>query len=142
LSTTDHLPFIFWNRQRKEGIFYPTRLALGVASGLKNNPAAAGALDAAESSKVGFIIVETNYRVYAYTDSELPVSLLALFSEVLHRCAKIKSEKSMSSFFANVKMGSLKKFVFSQVPRDDCRVDNQGQCQSGPEERHLGRSNP
>lgn len=33
----------------------------------------------------GYIIVETNYRVYAYTDSKLQVSLLALFTELLYR---------------------------------------------------------
>lgn len=30
-------------------------------------------------------MVETNYRVYAYTDSNLQVALLALFTELLYR---------------------------------------------------------
>ena len=33
----------------------------------------------------GYIIVETNYRVYAYTDSSLQVALLALFSDLMYR---------------------------------------------------------
>ena len=33
----------------------------------------------------GYIIVETNYRIYAYTDSKLQISLLALFTELLYR---------------------------------------------------------
>jgi transcription initiation factor TFIIH subunit 4 len=33
----------------------------------------------------GYVIVETNYRVYAYTDSKLQISLLALFTELLYR---------------------------------------------------------
>lgn len=33
----------------------------------------------------GYIIVETNYRIYAYTDSNLKISLLALFSDLLFR---------------------------------------------------------
>lgn len=33
----------------------------------------------------GYIIVETNYRVYAYTESKLQISLLALFTELLYR---------------------------------------------------------
>ncbi|CDQ84159.1 unnamed protein product [Oncorhynchus mykiss] len=33
----------------------------------------------------GFIVVETNYRLYAYTNSELQIALVALFSECLYR---------------------------------------------------------
>lgn len=33
----------------------------------------------------GYIIVETNYRVYAYTESKLQISLMALFTELLYR---------------------------------------------------------
>ena len=38
----------------------------------------------------GYIVVETNYRVYAYTDSNLQVALLALFCEMLYRWVMIK----------------------------------------------------
>lgn len=34
---------------------------------------------------MGYIIVETNYRIYAYTNSHLQISLLALFSELLYK---------------------------------------------------------
>jgi transcription initiation factor TFIIH subunit 4 len=37
------------------------------------------------SYEKGYIIVETNYRVYAYTESKLHISLLALFTELLYR---------------------------------------------------------
>ena len=30
-------------------------------------------------------MVETNYRIYAYTDSNLQIALLGLFTEVLYR---------------------------------------------------------
>lgn len=33
----------------------------------------------------GYIIVETNYRVYAYTDSSLQLAILSTFTEMLHR---------------------------------------------------------
>ncbi|CAG0916404.1 unnamed protein product [Notodromas monacha] len=69
---------------RKEGLFYPTRLALGLASGLKNSSVLSWR-EAEEAAQAGFLIVETNYRVYAYTESELPISLLAMFTEMLHR---------------------------------------------------------
>lgn len=46
--------------------------------------ATVGADDDQEQDK-GHIVVETNYRVYAYTDSNLQVALLALFTELLYR---------------------------------------------------------
>lgn len=45
--------------QRKIKRFYPTRLAIQLANGVDNNFQAKG--------EKGFIIVETNQRVYAYT---------------------------------------------------------------------------
>lgn len=38
----------------------------------------------------GYIIVETNYRVYAYTDSNLQVALLGLFTELIYRYNFVK----------------------------------------------------
>ena len=31
-------------------------------------------------------MAETNYRVYAYTDSSLQIALLGLFTEIMYRC--------------------------------------------------------
>lgn len=58
--------------------FYPTRLALNIATG-QNKPVAR------DMEKEGYIVVETNYRVYAYTNSNLQVALLGLFCEMLYR---------------------------------------------------------
>ncbi|XP_033929465.1 general transcription factor IIH subunit 4 isoform X1 [Melopsittacus undulatus] len=68
---------LVFQRKRKSRRFYPTRLAIALASGPSGTPP--------ESSARGFILVETNYRIYAYTDSELQVALIALFSELLYR---------------------------------------------------------
>ncbi len=38
-----------------------------------------------ERHREGYIVVETNYRVYAYTSSDLQVSLIGLFAEPLYR---------------------------------------------------------
>ena len=60
-------------------VFYPTRLATTLTSD-------AGALRSAISSTTaeagtsGFIVLETNYRIYAYTSSALQISILALFT--------------------------------------------------------------
>ncbi|OLL23595.1 RNA polymerase II transcription factor B subunit 2 [Neolecta irregularis DAH-3] len=54
--------------------FYPTKLAISLTA----NP-----LDPEEptqsKSEQGFIILETNYKLYAYTDSPLQISILNLF---------------------------------------------------------------
>lgn len=73
---------LVYQRKRKAGRFYPTRLALNITS--KNAVATVGQEDDYEQDK-GHIVVETNYRVYAYTDSNLQVALLALFTELLYR---------------------------------------------------------
>ena len=36
-------------------------------------------------SNIGYIIVETNYKVYAYTSSELQIALLSLFVHLQYR---------------------------------------------------------
>ncbi|XP_064649377.1 general transcription factor IIH subunit 4-like isoform X2 [Lineus longissimus] len=69
---------LVYQRKRKSHRYYPTRLAINLASGLSKN-----SVDT--NSKEGYIVVETNYRVYAYTGSALQVALLALFCEMLYR---------------------------------------------------------
>ena len=79
--------------------FYPTRLATTLTSdsGAVNNPIA-GALSGPTStgqSKAGsgFIIVETNYRIYAYTSSPLQISLIALFTTLKYRFPNLVTGK-------------------------------------------------
>jgi transcription initiation factor TFIIH subunit 4 len=38
-----------------------------------------------ERHREGFLVVETNYRIYAYTNSDLQVALIGLFAELLYR---------------------------------------------------------
>jgi transcription initiation factor TFIIH subunit 4 len=38
-----------------------------------------------ERHREGFLVVETNYRIYAYTNSDLQVALIGLFAEMLYR---------------------------------------------------------
>ncbi|KAJ1530657.1 hypothetical protein ONE63_005529 [Megalurothrips usitatus] len=68
---------LVYQRKRKGGRFYPTRLALNIAAGQTSAPG--------DIERVGYIVVETNYRVYAYTDSNLQVALVALFCEMMYR---------------------------------------------------------
>lgn len=62
-------------KSRKEKRFYPTRLAIQLANGLSED-------EEKIRDETGFIIVETNYRLYAYTTSQLQINLLALFTEL------------------------------------------------------------
>jgi transcription initiation factor TFIIH subunit 4 len=73
---------LVYQRKRKAGRFYPTRLALNITS---KNPVTLIPDDESTAQDKGYIVVETNYRVYAYTDSNLQVALLGLFTELLYR---------------------------------------------------------
>lgn len=70
---------LVYQRKRKSQRYYPTRLAINLASGLSQFSATAAA------AQKGFIVVETNYRLYAYTNSQLQIALIALFCEMLYR---------------------------------------------------------
>lgn len=79
--------------------FYPTRLATTLTSDSSaiNNPIS-GALSGPSGtgpSKAGsgFIIVETNYRIYAYTSSPLQISLIALFTTLKYRFPNLVTGK-------------------------------------------------
>ncbi|XP_013137381.1 PREDICTED: RNA polymerase II transcription factor B subunit 2 isoform X1 [Papilio polytes] len=88
---------LVYQRKRKAGRFYPTRLALNITCVREGSappaappaPPAPGARGAAGAGGAagarGYIVVETNYRVYAYTQTSLQVALLGLFTELLYR---------------------------------------------------------
>lgn len=73
---------LVYQRKRKAGRFYPTRLALNICN--KHSTVTAMNESEAQQDKCN-IIVETNYRIYAYTDSNLQIALLGLFTELLYR---------------------------------------------------------
>uniref|UniRef100_A0A671R6N3 General transcription factor IIH subunit 4 n=1 Tax=Sinocyclocheilus anshuiensis TaxID=1608454 RepID=A0A671R6N3_9TELE len=60
---------LVFQRKRKSRRYYPTRLAITLAAGVTVNPASgSSALGATPGTgDAGFIVVEINYRVYAYT---------------------------------------------------------------------------
>ncbi|XP_062905909.1 general transcription factor IIH subunit 4-like [Mobula hypostoma] len=67
---------VFQRKFKSQG-FYPTRLAINLALGVSGS--------AIDVRCQGYIVVETNYRIYAYTDSELQLAVIVLFSEMLYR---------------------------------------------------------
>jgi transcription initiation factor TFIIH subunit 4 len=85
--------------QHKRSMFFPTRLATTLTSGgsslrsisegvaaataaaLAPSPQPAGPLGSSGDQQ-GSVIVETNYRIYAYTQSTLQIAVLALFCKL------------------------------------------------------------
>lgn len=57
---------------RKESWFIPTKLATNLSMSLSDT----------SSRKQGFVVVETNFRLYAYSSSKLHCEILRLFSRV------------------------------------------------------------
>lgn len=79
--------------------FYPTRLATTLTSDSSalGNPIA-GTLSGpvggdSNQPGSGFIIIETNYRLYAYTSSPLQISLIALFTTLKYRFPNLVTGK-------------------------------------------------
>ncbi|KAL6651633.1 hypothetical protein ACP70R_010558 [Stipagrostis hirtigluma subsp. patula] len=57
---------------RKDSWFIPTKLATNLSASLSDS----------SSSKEGFVVVETNFRMYAYSTSKLHCEILRLFSRI------------------------------------------------------------
>lgn len=77
--------------------FYPTRLATTLTSDSSALNPVTGSLTGPAgqpgSSGSGFIIIETNYRLYAYTSSPLQISLISLFTNLKYRFPNLVTGK-------------------------------------------------
>ncbi|KAI0044282.1 transcription factor Tfb2 [Auriscalpium vulgare] len=76
---------LIWQRKANSRRFCPTRLATTLTSSLPPLPTAAGTGAGSSGQAQGFIILETNYRLYAYTDNPLQTAVLNLFVSVKSR---------------------------------------------------------
>ncbi|XHF98998.1 hypothetical protein AWENTII_002520 [Aspergillus wentii] len=102
--------------------FFPTRLATTLTSDSSalSNPIS-GSLSGptgSSSNKAGsgFIIVETNYRLYAYTSSPLQISLLALFTTLKYRFPNLITGKiTRQSIRRAVEMGITGDQIISYI---------------------------
>ncbi|KAG8858769.1 RNA polymerase II transcription factor B 52 kDa subunit [Tulasnella sp. 330] len=68
---------LIYLRKQNPPSIYPTRLSTTLTSGTSN--AASSSSTSGSGVRQGFIILETNYRLYAYTDNSLQVAILNLF---------------------------------------------------------------
>ncbi|KAJ5810443.1 Transcription factor Tfb2 [Penicillium pulvis] len=78
--------------------FYPTRLATTLTSdssalGTPGSGSLTGPGGQTGGSSSGFIIIETNYRLYAYTSSPLQISLISLFTSLKYRFPNLVTGK-------------------------------------------------
>ena len=85
---------IVYRSSKDAKVFYPTRLAttLTSESGGLNNTGSTSSSSTTTANK-GFIIIETNYRLYAYTDSLIQIAIISLFCKLQHRFPNLISGK-------------------------------------------------
>ncbi|KAJ6262815.1 hypothetical protein Dda_1372 [Drechslerella dactyloides] len=78
---------IVYQRKSSSRRFYPTRLATALTSEVRalSSPATTMRNAISQSDENGFLIVETNYRMYAYTNSPLQIAVLNLFARLISR---------------------------------------------------------
>lgn len=85
--------------QHKRSMFFPTRLATTLTSGgnslrtisegvtaatqsVQTSQQSLGPLGGGGEQQAGSVVIETNYRLYAYTQSALQIAVLALFAKL------------------------------------------------------------
>ncbi|KRX38606.1 Rap guanine nucleotide exchange factor, partial [Trichinella murrelli] len=100
-------------RKRSAGWFYYTPL-ISVLTGLKSS---------SSSSKEGFLIVETNFRVYCYTDSVLDLAIVSTFCEPLYRFPNLVAcilnrESVRRAFQVNISAEQIIQYLFSNAHKN------------------------
>lgn len=91
------LGLVRFQQGMKEKWFIPTKLATSLASNLSDS--------ASRKAAEGFVVVETNFRVYAYSTSRLHSEILRLFSRLEYQLPNLIvggiTKESLYKAFAN-----------------------------------------
>ncbi|KAF2000106.1 transcription factor Tfb2 [Amniculicola lignicola CBS 123094] len=110
---------IVYRSSKNAATFYPTRLAVTLTSdagALSTSDSLSSISASRSSSQQGFIIVETNYRLYAYTNSLLQISILSLFTKLTTRFPNLVSGKlTKESITRAVKLGISSSQILSYL---------------------------
>ena len=96
--------------------FYPTRLATTLTSDASALRSVSASFDNALRSADGrgFILLETNYRIYAYTSSNLQIAILQLFADLKVRYPNMVSGRiTRSSIRQAIQMGITSDQIIS-----------------------------
>jgi transcription initiation factor TFIIH subunit 4 len=88
---------LIYRSSKDSTTFYPTRLAVTLTSdsgALSAEPLSSSLAPSSRTgAQKGFIIIETNYRLYAYTSSLLQIAVLSLFTNLTTRFPNLVSGK-------------------------------------------------
>uniref|UniRef100_A0A5S6R5P7 General transcription factor IIH subunit 4 n=1 Tax=Trichuris muris TaxID=70415 RepID=A0A5S6R5P7_TRIMR len=102
-------------RKRKSGWFYYTPLLARIAGCSRTGDSA--------SKKPGFLVVETNFRVYCYTDSILDLAIVSTFCELLYRfpnliVAILTRESVRHAFKVNISAEQIIQYLNTNAHRN------------------------
>ncbi|KAF8629954.1 hypothetical protein AX17_005520 [Amanita inopinata Kibby_2008] len=98
---------LIWQRKPSSRRFSPTRLATTLTSSSPLLPTSAGT---SSGPQEGFIVLETNYRLYAYTDNPLQTAVLNLFVSLKYRFPNL--------VVGSITRDSVKKALMSGISAD------------------------
>ncbi|MCJ1243295.1 RNA polymerase II transcription factor B 52 kDa subunit [Trapelia coarctata] len=107
---------IVYQRSPSSSRFYPTRLATTLTSDAGALRGVSAGFDSAlrAADGKGFIVIETNYRVYAYTTSQLQIAILQLFTRLSTRYPNMVAGKiTRESIRRAVGMGITSEQIIS-----------------------------
>eukprot|EP00108_Taenia_solium_P001911 TsM_000717600 transcript=TsM_000717600 gene=TsM_000717600 len=140
-----------YQRKRTAPRFYVTRLALSLAlgspaalnslrgsvdaepdalfsanrlpTGVSQHGSRGGGIGTGDTPDIGYILVETNFRLYAYTDSRLKTALLSLFSKIRVRypnlvVADITRDSVREALLRGISANQIISFLISNAHPD------------------------
>ncbi|KAL5111592.1 General transcription factor IIH subunit 4 [Taenia crassiceps] len=102
-----------------DALFSANRLPTGVSQrGSRGNGIGTG-----DTSDIGYILVETNFRLYAYTDSRLKTALLSLFSKIRVRypnlvVADVTRDSVREALLRGISANQIISFLISNAHPD------------------------
>lgn len=110
---------LVYQRSDKSSRFYPTRLATTLTSdsaALKSPSAAVDQALETNTQQQGSIIIETNFKLYAYTSSPLEIAILNLFVHLKTRfsnmiCGQITRESIRNALYNGITAAQIVKFL-------------------------------
>ena len=113
---------LIYQSSKTSAKFYPTRLATTLTS---DSPAlrasTSGSTVSNSSGEVtdGFIVIETNYRLYAYTTSPLQIAILQLFTKLETRYPNMVSGRLTRSSVISWRSGGCRCTPYGAGRRPD-----------------------
>ncbi|KAF2178883.1 transcription factor Tfb2 [Zopfia rhizophila CBS 207.26] len=111
---------IVYRSSKEASTFYPTRLATTLTSDSvslsTSEPITNSLSSAGHRAGKGYIIIETNYRLYAYTSSLLQIAVLSLFTKLTTRFPNLVSGKlTKESITRAVRLGISSSQILSYL---------------------------